>query len=93
MSSMYRLINWFIEVVVIASGVKLLSSFVVAQKWAWLPPPIRRTGEGNRIRVDSLRKTAFVAGLISLVTFVSIPTLSLYRPVRNDQERRHGLLP
>jgi hypothetical protein len=33
MSSMYRLINWFIEVVVIASGVNLLSSFVVAQKW------------------------------------------------------------
>jgi hypothetical protein len=77
MSSMCRLINRFIGVVVIASGVNLLSSFVVAQKWAWLPPPIRRTGEANRIRVDPLRKTAFVAGLIYLVT------LSRFRPSRS----------
>jgi Domain of unknown function (DUF4386) len=34
--------------------------------------------------MDSLRKTALVAGVIYLVTFVSIPTLSLYGPVRND---------
>jgi hypothetical protein len=33
-----RLIKWFIGVVVIGVGVNLLSSFVVAQKWAWLPP-------------------------------------------------------
>jgi hypothetical protein len=32
-----RLIKWFIGVVVIAAGVNLLSSLVVAQKWAWLP--------------------------------------------------------
>jgi hypothetical protein len=35
-----RLIKWFIGVVVIAVGVNLLSSFVVAQKWAWLPPAV-----------------------------------------------------
>ena len=35
-----RLIKWFIGVVVIASGVNLLNSFVVAQKWAWLPPAV-----------------------------------------------------
>ena len=34
-----RLIKWFIGVVVIASGVNLLTSLVVAQKWAWLPRP------------------------------------------------------
>ena len=33
-----RLIKWFIGVVVIAAGVNLLTSLVVAQKWAWLPP-------------------------------------------------------
>jgi hypothetical protein len=35
-----RLIKWFIGVVVIASGVNLLTSLVVAQKWAWLPPAV-----------------------------------------------------
>ncbi len=35
-----RLIKWFIGVVVIAVGVNLLSSLVVAQKWAWLPPAV-----------------------------------------------------
>ena len=35
-----RLIKWFIGVVVIGVGVNLLSSFVVAQKWAWLPPAV-----------------------------------------------------
>jgi hypothetical protein len=35
-----RLIKWFIGVVVIAVGINLLSSFVVAQKWAWLPPAV-----------------------------------------------------
>ena len=35
-----RLIKWFIGVVVIAVGVNLLSSFVVAQTWAWLPPAV-----------------------------------------------------
>jgi hypothetical protein len=35
-----RLIKWFIGVVVIAIGVNLLSSLVVVQKWAWLPPAV-----------------------------------------------------
>jgi hypothetical protein len=35
-----RLIKWFIGVVVIAVGVNLLSSFVVAQQWAWLPSAV-----------------------------------------------------
>jgi hypothetical protein len=34
------LIKWFVGVVVIAVGVNLFSSFVVAQKWAWLPPVV-----------------------------------------------------
>jgi hypothetical protein len=33
-----RLIKWFIAVVVMGVGVNLLGGFVVAQKWAWLPP-------------------------------------------------------
>ena len=35
-----RLIKWFIGVVVIGMGVNLLSRFVVAQKWVWLPPAV-----------------------------------------------------
>jgi hypothetical protein len=35
-----RLIKWFIGVVVMGVGVNLLSGFVVAQKWAWLPPAV-----------------------------------------------------
>jgi hypothetical protein len=35
-----RLIKWFIGVVVIAAGVNLLTSLLVAQKWAWLPPAV-----------------------------------------------------
>ena len=34
--------------------------------------------------MDPLRKTALVAGMLYLITFVSIPTLALYGPVRND---------
>jgi len=34
--------------------------------------------------MDSLRKSALVAGVIYLITFISIPTLTLYGPVRND---------
>ena len=33
-----RLIKWFIEVVLLGVGVNLLSSYVVPQDWAWLPP-------------------------------------------------------
>jgi hypothetical protein len=34
--------------------------------------------------VTPLRKTALVAGVLYLLTFVSIPTLALYGPVRNN---------
>ena len=34
--------------------------------------------------MDSLRKTALVAGLFYVITFVSIPTLVLYGPVLSD---------
>jgi hypothetical protein len=35
-------------------------------------------------RLSSLRKTALVAGVLYLITFVSIPTLFLYGPVRGS---------
>jgi len=35
-----RLIMWFIGFVVIGVGVNLFSGFVIAQKWAWLPPAV-----------------------------------------------------
>ncbi len=34
--------------------------------------------------MNSLRKTALVAGTIYLLTFISIPTLALYSSVRDD---------
>jgi hypothetical protein len=37
-----------------------------------------RTTATRRAPIDSVRKTALVAGMIYLITFVSIPTLSLY---------------
>ena len=43
----------------------------------------RRRGGINR-RTDtmtSLRKTAFVAGLLYLITYLAIPTIALYGPV------------
>ena len=38
----------------------------------------------KRVPMDSLRKTALIAGLFYLISFVSIPTLRLYGPVLND---------
>jgi hypothetical protein len=35
-----RLIKWFIGVVVIGVAVNMLSGFVVARNWAWLPPTV-----------------------------------------------------
>ena len=43
--------------------------------------PTRSTA---RAPMDPLRKTALIAGLFYILTFVSIPTLSLYGPVLND---------
>jgi hypothetical protein len=40
--------------------------------------------ETRRVPMDSLRKTALIAGVIYLITFISIPTIALYGPVRND---------
>src|SRR5439155_10324502 len=41
----------------------------------------RQTAATKRVPMDSLRKTALVAGVLYLLTFVSIPTLFLYIPV------------
>lgn len=40
-----------------------------------------RTTATRRVPMDSLRKTALVAGVFYLLTFVSIPSLALYGPV------------
>jgi hypothetical protein len=40
----------------------------------------------NRIPMTSTRKTALVAGVCYLISFVSIPTLALYGPVMNHQD-------
>jgi len=36
----------------------------------------------KRAPMSSMRKTALIAGIFYLLTFVSIPTLGLYGPVR-----------
>jgi hypothetical protein len=40
----------------------------------------------KRVPMDSLRKTALVAGIFYLITFISIPTLALYGPVKNHRD-------
>ena len=40
----------------------------------------------KRAPMDSLRKTALVAGIFYLITFISIPTLALYGPIKNHQD-------
>ena len=44
------------------------------------PPPAKR------VPMTSLRKTALVAGVFYLITFISIPTLALYGPVKNHRD-------
>jgi hypothetical protein len=44
-----------------------------------------RTTATKRVPMDSLRKTALVAGVFYLLTFVSIPTLFLYAPVHDPK--------
>ena len=39
-----------------------------------------------RVPMTSLRKTALVAGIFYLITFISIPTLALYGPVKNHRD-------
>ena len=40
----------------------------------------------KRIPMTSTRKTALVAGIFYLITFISIPTLALYGPIKNHQD-------
>jgi hypothetical protein len=42
---------------------------------------LNRTTVRTRVAMNSLRKTALVAGLCYLISFVSIPTLLLYTAV------------
>src|ERR1022692_4910123 len=46
--------------------------------------PATKAAKG--IPMDSTRKTALVAGVFYLITFISIPTLALYGPVRNHRD-------
>lgn len=39
-----------------------------------------------RVPMDPLRRTALVAGIFYLITFISIPTLALYGTVKTDQD-------
>jgi hypothetical protein len=45
-----------------------------------------RVTAAKRVPMDSMRKTALVAGIFYLITFVSIPTLALYGPVKHHQD-------
>ncbi len=44
-----------------------------------------RMARTTRVPMDSTRKTSLVAGIFYLITFISIPTLSLYGSVKTDQ--------
>ena len=44
------------------------------------------TKAAKRIPMGSTRKTALVAGVFYLITFISIPTLALYGPVKNHRD-------
>jgi hypothetical protein len=44
------------------------------------------TKAAKRTPMTSSRKTALVAGVFYLITFISIPTLALYHPVLNDRD-------
>ena len=45
-----------------------------------------RVTAAKRVPMDSMRKTALVAGIFYLITFVSIPTLALYGPVKHHRD-------
>ena len=40
----------------------------------------------QRVPMDPTRKTALVAGIFYVISFISIPTLLLYRPVKNQRD-------
>jgi hypothetical protein len=74
-----RLIRWFIGVVVIGVGVNLLSSFVGAQQWVWLPPAVfiaallvavPSTGLLRRERYHSARARAMA--LLALTGYMAV---------------------
>jgi hypothetical protein len=44
------------------------------------------TTAAKQAGMTSLRKTALVAGIFYLITFISIPTLALYGPVKNHRD-------
>ena len=45
-----------------------------------------RTAATKRAPMDKMRKTALTAGVFYLITFISIPTLALYGPVKNHRD-------
>src|SRR6476659_10314233 len=47
-------------------------------------PTAAKPTERNGVPMTSLRKTALVAGVLYVITFISIPTLVLYGPVLSD---------
>jgi len=49
-----------------------------------IQPTRAKTNATKGVPMDSLRKTALVAGVLYVITFVSIPTLVLYGPVLGD---------
>ena len=44
------------------------------------------TKTAKRVPMTSTRKTALTAGIFYLITFISIPTLALYGPVKNHRD-------
>jgi len=49
-----------------------------------IQPTRAKTNATKGVPMDSLRKTALVAGVLYVITFISIPTLVLYGPVLSD---------
>jgi hypothetical protein len=45
-----------------------------------------RTPASTRAPIDPMRRTARAAGVLYLITFVSIPTLALYNPIRDHAD-------
>jgi len=45
---------------------------------------ITRTTPSTRVPMDSLRKTALIAGVFYLISFVSIPSIALYSTVKGE---------
>jgi hypothetical protein len=44
------------------------------------------TPSAKGVPMSSTRKTALVAGVFYLITFISIPTFALYGPVKNHRD-------